>query len=98
MRMDTEPTTNMPTGGAGPEDTEISEEELQQLKRERDERLDPQNRPANAEIDNTTRDWVQEKEDFQDNLDGNPPEFDKGDGAGKERDPEIWERIHDQND
>jgi len=96
--MDTEPTTNMPTGGAGAEDAEISEEELEQLKRERDERLDPQNRPANAEIDNTTRDWVQEKEDFQDNLDGNPPEFDKGDGAGRDRDPEIWERIHDQND
>ena len=96
--MDTEPTPNVSTTGIGGGDADISEEELQQLKREREERLDPQNRPANAEIDNTTRDWVQEKEDFQDNLDGNPPEFDQGDGAGKDRDPEIWARIHDQNE
>lgn len=96
--MDTEPTTNSPAAGGGPADAEISDEERQQLEREREERLDPANRPANAEIDNTTRHWVQEKEDFQDNLDGNPPEFDKGDGAGKERDPEIWARIEEQNE
>lgn len=96
--MDTEPTPTAATSGGGPADVEVSEEERQQLDRERQERLDPQNRPANAEIDNTTREWVQEKEDFQDNLDGNPPEFDKGDGAGKDRDPEIWARINEQDE
>lgn len=71
-------------------------EEIAQLERERAERLDPRNRPANAQIDNTTREWVGEKEDFRDNLDGHPPEFDKGDGAGTTVDPEIWRRIEEE--
>ena len=68
-------------------------EEVAQLERERAERLDPANRPANAEVDNTTRDWVPESEDFRDNLEGHPPEWDTGDGAGTTRDPEIWQKI-----
>ncbi len=32
-----------------------SEEEQQQIQAEREERLDPDNRPANAEVDNTDR-------------------------------------------
>jgi hypothetical protein len=75
---------------------DFTPEEIQELERERAERLDPNNRPANAEIDNTTREWVSEKEDFRDNLEGHPPEFDKGDGAGTEIDPEIWQRIEEQ--
>ena len=68
-------------------------DEVAQLERERAERLDPANRPANAEVDNTVRDWVPEAEDFRDNLEGPPPEWDKGDGAGTTRDPEIWHKI-----
>ena len=71
-------------------------EEIEQLERERAERLDPANRPANAEVDNTTRDWVPEDENFRDNLEGHPPEWDRGDGAGTTVDPEIWQRIEDQ--
>ena len=73
-----------------PFDEEVTEEEIRQLARERAERLDPANRPANAEVNNTDREWVAEKEDFRDNLEGNPPEWDKGDGAGTVRHPEIW--------
>lgn len=68
-------------------------DEVAQLERERAERLDPANRPANAEVDNTVRDWVPEAEDFRDNLEGHPPEWDSGDGAGTTRDPEIWHKI-----
>jgi hypothetical protein len=68
-------------------------DEVAQLERERAERLDPANRPANAEVDNTVRDWVPEAADFRDNLEGHPPEWDGGDGAGTTRDPETWRRI-----
>jgi hypothetical protein len=71
-------------------------EEIAELERERAERLDPAHRPANAEVDNTVREWVPEAEDYRDNIEGNPPEWDKGDGAGTTVDPEIWQRIEDQ--
>ena len=71
----------------------VTPEEIDQLERERAERLDPANRPSNAEVDNTTRQWDYAQEDFRDNLEGNPPAFDRGDGAGTTRDPEIWKRI-----
>lgn len=71
-------------------------EEIAQLERERAERLDPAHRPANAEVDNTQREWVPEAEDFRDNLEGHPPPWDAGDGAGTTVDPEIWQRIEDQ--
>ena len=71
-------------------------EEIAQLERQRAARLDPANRPANAEVDNTTREWVPDAEDFRDNLEGHPPEWDKGDGAGTTVEPEIWERIEQQ--
>jgi len=80
-------TTDAPDSPFG---KEVTEEEIRQLARERAERLDPANRPANAEVDNTDREWVSEKEDFRDNLEGNPPEWDKSDGAGTVRHPEIW--------
>lgn len=76
-----------------PSDSQDVSEDHDQLEQERQERLDPQNRPANAEVDNTVRDWVPEAEDFRDNLEGHPPEWDKGDGAGTTRDPEIWHKI-----
>jgi hypothetical protein len=68
-------------------------EEIAQLEQERAERLDPAHRPTNAEVDNTKREWVPDAENFRDNLEGHPPEWDKGDGAGTTVDPEIWERI-----
>jgi hypothetical protein len=71
-------------------------DEIAQLERERAARLDPANRPSNAEVDNTVREWVPEAEDFRDNLEGHPPEWDKGDGAGTTVDPEIWQRIEQQ--
>jgi len=94
--MDTEQTPDMPINTKPADEAEVSDEELRQLEKERQERLDPANRPANAEVDNTTREWIPEEEDFKDNLEGNPPDFDQGDGAGRERDPEIWERVKDQ--
>lgn len=98
MDMDAESTPKVSTTAGTGADAEVTEEERQQLEQEREERLDPANRPANAEVDNTTREWIQEKEDFKDNLEGNPPEFDKGDGAGQERDPEIWDRLKEQSE
>jgi hypothetical protein len=83
---------------AGAFEREITPEELQQLERERAERLDPANRPGNAEIDNTTREWDYEHDDFRDNLEGNPPAFDQGDGSGTARDPEIWARLQASTD
>jgi hypothetical protein len=49
-------------------DREVSAAELGQLEQERAERLDPANRPGNAEVDNTTREWDYEHEDFRDNI------------------------------
>lgn len=72
-----------------PVDEEVTEEDIKELEKERAERLDPKNRPANAEVNNTDREWVSEKEDFRDNLEGNPPAWDKSDGAGTVRDPDI---------
>jgi hypothetical protein len=36
-------------------DEEVTDEEAEELEQQRKERLDPENRPANAEIDNTQR-------------------------------------------
>ena len=36
---------------------EVSEEEQAEIERARQERLDPDNRPENAEVDNTQRDF-----------------------------------------
>ena len=87
-----------PAGEAGSSLTaafehEPTEEERRQLEKERAERLDPTNRPRNAEVDNTKRGWDNDRGDFRDNLEGHPPEWDRSDGAGRERDPEIWERL-----
>ena len=39
------------------DEAEISDEEREQLEKERQERLDPDNRPKNAEVDNSGREW-----------------------------------------
>jgi len=46
-------------------DQEISDDEAEKLEQERRERLDPENRPANAEIDNTQRNFNPETEEFE---------------------------------
>jgi len=81
---------------SAPFEREMTEEEVRQLEKERADRLDPHNRPRNAEVDNTKRHWISEKEDFEDNLEGHPPEWDKGDGAGTTVDPQIWKHIEEQ--
>ena len=39
------------------DEADISDEEREQLEKERKERLDPDNRPKNAEVDNSGREW-----------------------------------------
>jgi hypothetical protein len=46
------------------EKADISDEEREQLEKEREERLDPENRPVNAEVDNTGRKFDGEKGEF----------------------------------
>ena len=43
----------------------VSDEEREKLETEREERLNPDNRPVNAEVDNSGREWDGEKEDFK---------------------------------
>jgi hypothetical protein len=45
---------------------EVSEAEREQIEQERKERLDPDNRPDNAEVDNTQRDFDTEHGEFTD--------------------------------
>ena len=51
---------------AAPDPEEVDEAEVE---RERAERLDPENRPDGAEVDNTDRDFDVEKGMFADNED-----------------------------
>ena len=51
----------------------VTEAEIRQIERDRVERLNPANRPPNAEVDNTPREWDYELNDFVDSLiDGQP--------------------------
>jgi hypothetical protein len=43
---------------------DVSDEEREHLEKEREERLNPDNRPVNAEVDNSGREWDSEKEEF----------------------------------
>ena len=52
--------------GAG---DELPESEVEQIEAERQERLDPENRPHNAEVDNTQRDFDEEEGAFLDDGD-----------------------------
>ena len=51
----------------------LTEAEIQQILRERDERLDPANRPQNAEVDNSEREWDYDREDWADQIGTRPP-------------------------
>lgn len=50
---------------------ELSTEEVERIEAERRERLDPDNRPENAEVDNTDREFDVEHGRFTDSA---PPE------------------------
>lgn len=79
-----------------PDRSSVSDEEIRQLEAERADRLDPHHRWRNSEVDNTHRGWDSKRGDFRDNLEGHPPAWDTSDGAGRERDPEIWQRIDEE--
>jgi hypothetical protein len=45
------------TGTSSDAGDELSQEQIDEIEAEREERLDPDNRPENAEVDNTDRDF-----------------------------------------
>jgi phospholipid/cholesterol/gamma-HCH transport system substrate-binding protein len=53
----------------------VTEEEIQQILRDRAERLDPANRPTHSEVDNTTREWDYDANDFVDNVQNGRSKF-----------------------
>lgn len=61
-----------------------SDQDLEAIEKERQERLDPDNRPDNAEVDNTDRDFDVVKGQFTDSEDDpdlgpfNDPESEEG--------------------
>lgn len=66
---------------------EIDKDLLEEIEAERKERLDPDNRPENAEVDNTQRTFIAEEARFEDHE---LSEEEKDDGIGqKEPDPEA---------
>ncbi|VXB06240.1 hypothetical protein [Nocardioides sp. AX2bis] len=50
-------------------DEEVTEPDAEEIEAERQERLDPEKRPNNAEVDNTQRDFDEEKGEFLDDSD-----------------------------
>ncbi len=52
-----------------PDADEVSDQEKQELEQDRQERLDPGNRPDGTEVDNTDRDFDPETGMFTDNPD-----------------------------
>jgi hypothetical protein len=51
--------------GFSVDDMDVTDEEAEQLKKEREERLDPENRPTNAIVDNTQRKFDVESGEYQ---------------------------------
>ena len=63
---------------------DVDKDLLERIEEERKERLDPDNRPEHAEVDNTQRTFIAEEARFEDS------EVDADDGIGqKEPDPET---------
>lgn len=60
------------SGDAGlPDADDVPQEDIDEIEEERQERLDPENRPDNAEIDNTDREFDSDAGMFTDNPDYN---------------------------
>ena len=51
--------------GFSVDDMDVTDEEAEQLEKEREERLDPENRPANAIVDNTRREFDVESGEYK---------------------------------
>ena len=63
----------------------LSEEDVEQIEREREERLAPENRPINSEVDNTQRDFDPETGEFNvpaDEVENGPRPLSDEDRAG----------------
>ena len=72
---------------------DVDDDLLEQIEEERKERLDPDNRPDGAEVDNTQRTFIAEEARFEDS------ELDADDGIGqKEPDPETQAGSSDDSD
>ena len=54
------------TSGGLPDADEMDQSEIDAIEQERQERLDPENRPANVEVDNTDRTFDEEAGRFTD--------------------------------
>ena len=66
---------------------DVDKDLLEEIEAEREERLDPDNRPEHAEVDNTQRTFIAEEARFEDHE---LSEEEKNDGVGqKEPDPET---------
>lgn len=67
------------------EKDEVSEVDAEQIEKERQERLAPENRPINAEVDNTQRDFDPETGEFTvpaDEVENGPRPLSDEDRAG----------------
>lgn len=58
-----------PSEGGLPDPDEMSQEEIDEIEAERQRRLDPENRPDMAEVDNTQREFDLERGEFVDSPD-----------------------------
>ena len=75
---------------------DVDKDLLEEIEAERQERLDPDNRPENAEVDNTQRTFIAEEARFEDS---DISEEEAQDGVGqKEPDPETQAGSADQAD
>ena len=54
---DTDTKTDATSTDTSSDGEELSQEQIDEIEAEREERLDPDNRPENAEVDNTDRDF-----------------------------------------
>lgn len=68
---------------AGPAGTEPAEQDIARIEAERKERLDADNRPDGAEVDNTDRDFDSEAGKFTDSPAYDPQDRPYDDGAGE---------------
>ena len=72
------------SGDAGlPDPDDVPPETIEELEAEREERLDPENRPDNAEIDNTDRTFDSGSGRFTDDPDHDPEDQPYAEGGSQ---------------
>lgn len=74
-------------------ESEPDEDTAQEMEEERERRLDPENRPENAEVDNTQRDFDVDRGKFTDRDD-----YDEGDPAPYAEDEDDQDDQDDRDD